>query len=839
MPASSESPIASGSPSDKSRRSEDEEHIPLPELRPRSSLTEKHDLGDDEDEDEDDLIVHESQGLLGNEGEDSTYSNGHEGGIHLPGSPTSASRKGSHSSSKGTYRSLAINRAVRERNAWLYRHKYYRPLRLGFFLALGIGAITLAIFALRSVLHVSSSHAPGSVSSSSHPPSDEHLLASTLHSNATLTNGTHEWRHTVIFISLDGVKPDYVRNYKLKNVARIGLGDELFDAKPTEPEDDEEEDVHDGAIIPGGIAVNHTEPLSDSNTGNGGGNGGLTGPLPGLDGAGLPSRPVPGMGTPFTVPIGNLLASSMLPIFPTLTFPNHWSLLTGLYASSHGIVANEFHIQPKPKKSETKIGKNGAAAAAAAATSPEWNIDANLAPGREFYYSDPARSWFSSWWLGQPIWATAERAGIPTAVHMWPGPPATSDGDRPRYFRKYEEGPNWDGKPERRVEDVLEWLGKPDVSTPASAGLGSAATNSKADVRPQLICLYFPDVDKAAHKHGPDSNEVDAALASVDVALGRLRAGIHKLNATGLVDLVVVSDHGMAATSAPGTDRVVYLDKVLGKDLWNQIESIDGYPSRGIRFKPPSKAGAGAFLGIFGGASQEDADRAERALYERAKVKLEKKRDELTRASLGWSGPFHVYWKEDLPKEWHLNDDGRMDSRLAPLWVVPTEGWGFTDEKEMKGWGGIFKPKGNHGYPLFDPFSDHPDPLALRRSMHAIFAASGPSFARSQANPAVKLTHHTTDHVGWNMPVLGALPPGATVPEGGGGEGNGAASPAQGLGAVGTGGGKGRVDGAGTGAALRNLEVYDLICRVLGVPAAGRAAHNGTAGFWDQYVDRP
>ncbi|CAD6890367.1 unnamed protein product [Tilletia laevis] len=821
MPTASTSASASSSPNParSSSRTRSREHsgsgdelIPLPELnRSRTSLSDRKSAvagfsdEEDDDDDEDDLVVHESQGLLADEDED-------EG--RRKGNPRDPKNPASHrAAAASTQRTLAINRAWRTRLARLTAHKHYPYLRLTFFTLLTLGACTLALFSLRSALHVTTSHAPGSLSSSSHPPQDAKLLASTLREGAALSNGTHPWRRTVVLISLDGVKPDYVREYRLKNVGKIGLGDALFDVKvePGTGDEEEHEDEHEaGAIIPGGIAGgNHTNEAGD-------GDGKKSAPAQGLDPLN-PARPIPGV-----APIGHLLASSMLPIQPTLTFPNHWSILTGLYASSHGIIANDFHLQPstgfKSNSSSTNAG----------------NTSSTLAPGRQFYYSDPARSWNAAWWGGQPIWATAERAGIPTAVHMWPGPPVTSEGDRPRYFREYAEGEEWDGKPENRVRDVLSWLGKPTLSSPDSAPVGSSATTSESDVRPQFICVYFPDVDKAAHTHGPQSPQVHRALENVDSALGLLRQGIRAMNAEQLVDLIVVSDHGMAETSAPGVERVVFLDRVLGSELYAQIEHMDGYPSRGIRFRRPT-LGKRWFWGLLGGggASEEEVTRAEAKLYERARELLLKERARLTKASLGWSGPFEVYWREELPKAWHWNaEGGNMDGRLAPLWVVPTEGWGFTDAEEMKRWGGVFKPKGNHGYPLFDPSSAHPDPLALKRSMHAIFAASGASFVKSTKNPRVKLTHHTTKHVGWNMPVLGD-----------GAAGEGVASPAQGLGAVGSGNGNGtgnaKVEGAGTGAALRNLEVYDLVCRLLGIPQASRAPHNGTASFWDDYVDRP
>ncbi|KAE8227862.1 hypothetical protein CF326_g7226, partial [Tilletia indica] len=246
MPSASASSSSSPNPS-SSRRSHEEsrrrtseedgaELIPLPELnRSRTSLSEKRGGGfddEDEDEDEDDLVVHESQGLLADEADSDTK--------HPSASPTTSSHRTRSTRPRPRPRAIAINRAWRKKLASLTSHKHYPYLRLSFFALLTLGALLLATFSLRSAFHVTTSHAPGSTSSSSHPPTNEALLATSLQSGEVLSNGTHEWRKTVILISLDGVKPDYVRGYRLKNVARLGLGEDGDSGDDDESEEEEE-----------------------------------------------------------------------------------------------------------------------------------------------------------------------------------------------------------------------------------------------------------------------------------------------------------------------------------------------------------------------------------------------------------------------------------------------------------------------------------------------------------------------------------------------------------------------------------------------------------------------
>jgi alkaline phosphatase D len=179
-------------------------------------------------------------------------------------------------------------------------------------------------------------------------------------------------------------------------------------------------------------------------------------------------------------------AKAMIPVFPTLTFPNHISLITGLYPAHHGIVANEFF---------------------------------NRAANDEYKLNRAAD--LGSWISGTPLWNLAEEQGLKAASMFWPASDAEIGGRRPTCFVPYDSKfPN-----QKRVEKVLEWLRLP------------------AAERPHLLLTYFNDVDEAGHNFGPAAPETRNAVHEIDDLIGQLRKGIA---ATGLpVNLVIVSDHGM------------------------------------------------------------------------------------------------------------------------------------------------------------------------------------------------------------------------------------------------------------------------------------------------------
>lgn len=179
----------------------------------------------------------------------------------------------------------------------------------------------------------------------------------------------------------------------------------------------------------------------------------------------------------------------MLPSYPSLTFPNHYTLVTGLYPEHHGIVAMSFY---DPQRQE------------------------------RYSYNDPKSSTDGSWYGGTPLWVLAEQQGMRSACFFWPGSEAAIRGVRPSYYLHFDDKFP-DGK---RIEQVLAWLRLPE------------------DRRPHFITLYFSNVDHAGHEFGPDSPQVAAAVQHVDELIGKLHSGLDALHMP--IDLIVVSDHGMA-----------------------------------------------------------------------------------------------------------------------------------------------------------------------------------------------------------------------------------------------------------------------------------------------------
>ncbi len=192
----------------------------------------------------------------------------------------------------------------------------------------------------------------------------------------------------------------------------------------------------------------------------------------------------------------------MKPSFPSVTFPNFYTLVTGLHPDNHGLVYNTMR-------------------------------DPGL-PDRTFTLRDRAEVMDGVWYAdGEPIWVTAEKAGLRTATMFWPGSEARINGVRPSYWLPFEQTvPSL-----ARVNILLGWLTLP------------------VEERPRLATLYFDIVDTAGHRYGPGTPETDSALTEVDTAVAALLAG---LEARGIVaDLVIVADHGMAAVSG---ERLVFLD---------------------------------------------------------------------------------------------------------------------------------------------------------------------------------------------------------------------------------------------------------------------------------------
>jgi predicted AlkP superfamily pyrophosphatase or phosphodiesterase len=196
-------------------------------------------------------------------------------------------------------------------------------------------------------------------------------------------------------------------------------------------------------------------------------------------------------------------ARRMTPSFPSLTFPNHYTLVTGLYPEHHGIVGNYFY-------------------------DPDLNA--------KFAYKTHESSVDPRWWAGgEPVWITAEKQGVRSACFFWPGSEAENHGIHPSFYKTFSKQLTCAD----RVDGLLEWLNLPPAQ------------------RPHFATLYFDVVDTKGHDSGPDAPETAAAILEVDNAIGRLLAGIAKLGLGDRTDFVLVSDHGMEPISP---DRAIFMD---------------------------------------------------------------------------------------------------------------------------------------------------------------------------------------------------------------------------------------------------------------------------------------
>lgn len=179
----------------------------------------------------------------------------------------------------------------------------------------------------------------------------------------------------------------------------------------------------------------------------------------------------------------------MRPSYPSVTFPNHYTLVTGLRPEHHGMVGMEFY---------------------------------DAARDQTFLYSNSEKSADGYWWRGGlPIWSLAEQQGMRSACMFWPGSEAEIGGKRPSYYLHYDDKVD-DAK---RIEQVIAWLKLP------------------AAERPHIITLYYANVDTAGHNFGPDAPETRNAVQHVDALMGDLRAQLKELGLP--VDLIVTADHGM------------------------------------------------------------------------------------------------------------------------------------------------------------------------------------------------------------------------------------------------------------------------------------------------------
>lgn len=314
----------------------------------------------------------------------------------------------------------------------------------------------------------------------------------------------------------------------------------------------------------------------------------------------------------------------MTPVYPSLTFPNHYSIATGLYPDKHGIVGNNIY-------------------------DPEFKQTFSLSKREEVQNG--------RWWMGEPIWVTAEKQGQRAAAFFFPGTEAEIGGKRPSHWKTYNDKiPN-----SERVDTALSWLDLPGQE------------------RPTLILTYFSDVDHAGHESGPDSDGVRQAVAEVDKALTRLVDGLKARKIFERVNIIIVSDHGMARIDP---NQVAILDdffdpKQAEAVVWNGC-SVNIFPKPGM----------------------------ELAIYSTLKSKAP---PQLT-----------VYRKQDAPARFRYG----KSRRIGDIVVMAPEGWTIVSRERYRAparvaSGGVIY-RGAHGY-------DN-----NLESMRAIFVAHGPAFKQSQ-----------------------------------------------------------------------------------------------------------
>jgi len=185
-----------------------------------------------------------------------------------------------------------------------------------------------------------------------------------------------------------------------------------------------------------------------------------------------------------------VMAERLIPSFPTKTFPNHYTIATGLYPDHHGIVNNSFY-----------------------------------APDLDLVYriGDRAMVGNGAFYGGEPLWVTARKQGMKTASFYWVGSEAPIEGMQPDYWKAYDDEVAFAD----RVDTVLKWLALP------------------AGKRPHFITLYFEEPDAVSHVYGPISPETGAVVRSLDSLMGDLRTGLASLPIAERINLIVLSDHGM------------------------------------------------------------------------------------------------------------------------------------------------------------------------------------------------------------------------------------------------------------------------------------------------------
>lgn len=308
-------------------------------------------------------------------------------------------------------------------------------------------------------------------------------------------------------------------------------------------------------------------------------------------------------------------AEGLIPVFPSKTFPNHYSIATGLYPENTGFVGNTMY-------------------------DPKWD---------EWYrIRDREAVEDGKWYGGEPIWNTLEKQGVRTGTMFWVGSEADIQDRHPTHWKIYDE--SMPGQ--ARIDTVIKWMN----------GNGEAV---------DFATLYFSDVDSKGHQYGTESDSVKQAIERADRLMGYLKERLQENNLWDNMNIIIVSDHGMADLSA---DKLIRLDNIIDLD---DTERIIWGPMTMIQPK-------------------------------------ENRTEEVYQALKSQENNYRVFRKENLPERYHLNH-----RRVADIVMVADLGYTILEEEYEQEFIESL-PQATHGYDTNE------------KAMQAIFIAHGPAFKEGE-----------------------------------------------------------------------------------------------------------
>ena len=331
--------------------------------------------------------------------------------------------------------------------------------------------------------------------------------------------------------------------------------------------------------------------------------------------------------------------AALRPRFVSKTFPNHWSLVTGLDEQTHGVVGNAMF---------------------------------DPATNRSFAMSDLDAAW---WDGGEPIWATAARDARLARTYFWPGSEVEIRGVRPTSFEPYDATVPF----ERRARAAGAWL-RDDLERRRASETSSALGGTPSSYKPSFNAVYFEEPDHSGHLHGPESPETRAACRRVDAAVGAAREAAGE-DAWRAANVIVVADHGMAPRRAdrvvssrthPATCRSTSSRSWAGTSSWESGRGrrIESTPTRRTTTLRTRSASCGA-----DGAGWRGTDGACEVPGERFDPRWAERLAETVRAC----HPNVSAWvKSDVPRRFRYAEN----RRVAPVVVAADEGWSLCASKD-------------------------------------------------------------------------------------------------------------------------------------------------------------